>query len=220
MMMKRYMALTVCSLALAGLMAACTKKDEKPELADTKSTVIKDLPGDVGNTVSSGKPFEPFYFSLEQGLKVDGSKVKTADWDIAFTEQYNSLIVINNGLHEGTPGFDGAARGKILIVEQPYAEVSQAPADADFETKGIPSFGWDSGNGIGWFFYDLKTHIAVPVKNRTFVLRTASGKFAKLEMVSMYKGAPATVSDLNWPAPYFTFRYYVQADGSRDLSTK
>ena len=51
-------------------------------------------------------------------------------------------------------------------------------------------------------------------------IRTANGKYAKLELVSMYKGAPAVVTNLYWPAPYFTFRYYVQQDGSRNLATK
>lgn len=39
------------------LLFSCTKKEIKPELLDTKSRVIKDLPGDVGNTVGSGNEF-------------------------------------------------------------------------------------------------------------------------------------------------------------------
>lgn len=207
-------------MAAIAVMSSCTKKEIKPELQDSKSTVIKDLPGDVGNTVGSGNEFTPFYFSLKTGAKVDPSKVKSSEWDIAFTKEYNSLLVANNGSVAGTPGYGGTGTGSFLIVEKPYDQVTQAPSEAEFASKSISGFGWDSGNGIGWFFYDLKTHIAVPVKNRTFVLRTAEGKYAKLEMVSMYKGAPATVSDLNWPAPYFTFRYYLQNDGTSNLNTQ
>ena len=199
---------------------SCTKKEIKPELQDNKSRVIKDLPGDVGNTVGSGKEFEPFYFSFKTAAKVDPLKVGTTDWDIAFTKEYNSLIVINGADFPGTPGYGGAGQGSLLIIEKPYDQVTEAPTAVEFAAGGRASAGWDSGNGIGWFFYDLKTHIAVPVKNRTFALRTAEGKYAKLELISMYKGAPSTVSDLNWPAPYFTFRYYVQQDGSRNLSTQ
>ena len=199
---------------------SCTKKEIKPELQDNNSTVIKDLPGDVGNTVGSGKEFEPFYFSFKTGAKVDPVKVNTTEWDIAFTKEYNSLIVVNGGGFPATPGYGGAGQGSLLIIEKPYGQVSEAPTAAEFATGGRASAGWDSGNGEGWFFYDLKTHIAVPVKNRTFALRTAEGKYAKLELISMYKGAPTTVSDLNWPAPYFTFRYFVQEDGSRNLNTQ
>ncbi|MNX47280.1 hypothetical protein D3C86_778310 [compost metagenome] len=108
----------------------------------------------------------------------------------------------------------------MVVVNQAYDAVKTAPSDDEFVKNGVNEVGWDPGNGDGWYFYELNTHIAVPVKNRTYVLKTADGQYAKLQLISMYKGAPATVSDLNWPAPYFTFRYYVQQDGSRNLSTK
>lgn len=217
--MKPHICTFLALLLTTAIISACTKDEVKPELQDSKSLVIKDLPGDVGNTVGSGKEFAPFYFSLTTGTKKDPSQVLSAEWDLAFTKEYNALLVANNGKEQGTPGFGGPGKAKIIIVNQSYDKITQAPPAAEFDNDGIPHFGWDSGNGIGWFFYDLKTHIAVPVKNRTFVLRTADGKYAKLEMVSMYKGAPATVSDLNWPAPYFTFRYFLQKDGSGNLKS-
>lgn len=201
-------------------MSACTKEEVKPVLADGRSTVVADLPGDVSNTVGSGKPFAPFYFSLSINAKVDTTQKKTANWDIAFAKEYNSYISINNGINESSFGSGGPGKGALIAVNQSYDKLTTAPSDEEFKKNGITSAGWDSGNGNGWYFYDLKTHIAIPVKNRTYVLRTADGKFAKLELVSMYKGAPIVVTDLTWPAPYFTFRYYVQQDGSRNLSTK
>lgn len=208
-------------LALLATMAiSCTKDEIKPDLEDGKSTVVKDLPGDVGNTVGGAKPFEIFYFSFKTNGKVDKSKLLTAEWDIAFAKEYNSYVSPNNGLNNQSYGFGGPGKGALIIVNQAYDAVKTAPSDEEFAKNGIDAVGWDPGNGNGWYFYELNTHIAVPVKNRTYVLRTAEGKYAKLQLISMYKGAPATVSDLNWPAPYFTFRYYVQEDGSRNLSTK
>lgn len=212
--------LTVIALFLSAIMISCTKEEIKPELEDGKSTVIKDLPGDIGNTVGSGTPFTPFYFSLKTGVKVDESKKVSNEWDIAFAKEYNSYISINNGTNTESFGLGGTSTGAMIAVNQAYDQVKEAPSDVEFTNNGITSAGWDSGAGKGWYFYELKTHIAVPVINRTYVLRTADGKYAKLQLISMYKGAPATVSDLNWPAPYFTFRYYVQQDGSRNLSTK
>ncbi|WP_316841930.1 HmuY family protein [Pedobacter gandavensis] len=201
-------------------LSACTKKEIKPELEDGKSTVVKDLAGDVGNTVGSGKPFEPFYFSMKTAAKVPASEKLTASWDLAFAKEYNSYVSINNGTDANSLGFGGPGKGAMMVVNQAYAQLKTAPSDAEFTAKSISSTGIDVGNGNGWFFYEMNTHIAVPVKNRTFVIRTADGKYAKLELISMYKGAPAVVSDLNWPAPYFTFRYFLQTDGSRNLSTK
>lgn len=202
------------------ILASCTKKEIKPELEDGKSIVIKDLPGDVGNTVGSGKLFESFYFSMKTGAKVPASEKLTASWDLAFAKEYNSYVSINNGADASSLGFGGPGKGAMLVINQAYDQLKTAPSDAEFLANGISSTGIDVGNGNGWFFYEMNTHIAVPVKNRTFVIRTADGQFAKLELISMYKGAPKVVSDLNWPAPYFTFRYFLQSDGSRNLSTK
>ncbi|GAA4916304.1 HmuY family protein [Mucilaginibacter defluvii] len=210
----------VSGLALVVGLSACTKEQVKPVLADGRSTVVADLPGDVGNTVGSGKPFTPFYFSFTTNTKVDSSEKKTTKWDIAFAKEYNSYVSINNGTNQSSFGLGGPGKGALIAVNQSYDKLTTAPSDEEFAKNGITAAGWDSGNGNGWYFYDIKTHIAIPVKNRTYVLRTADGKFAKLEMVSMYEGAPAVVTDITWPAPYFTFRYYVQQDGSRNLSTK
>jgi hypothetical protein len=213
----RYKTLLIVLAAITAL-ASCTKEQVKPQLEDGSSTVVTDLPGDVGSTVNTG--FKTFYFSLAANAKVDSSAKQTASWDISFGREYNSYVGINNGTNQGSYGFGGPGKGALVIVDHAYDNVTEAPADATFANNGVTSVGWDPGNGNGWYFYDLKTHIAVPVKNRTYVLRTADGRYAKIELVSMYKGAPAVVTDLNWPAPYFTFRYYVQQDGSRNLSTK
>ena len=198
--------------------SSCTKSEVKPQLADGSSTVVTDLPGDVGSTVASG--FKTFYFSFTSNAKVDSSQKQTANWDISFAREYNSYVGINSGTDSASYGLGGPGQGAMVQVNQAYDQVTTAPSDDVFNKNGITSAGWDPGNGTGWYFYDLNTHIAVPIAGRTFVLRTATGKYAKLQLVSMYKGAPAVVTDLNWPAPYFTFRYYVQQDGSRNLGTK
>lgn len=206
------------ALAVVTALSSCTKEQVKPQLQDGSSTVVADLPGDVGSTINTG--FKTFYFSFSTNGKVDSTAKQSSLWDLSFGREYNSYIGINNGTNPGSYGFGGQGKGVLIAVNQAYDLVKEAPSDADFTGKGVTSVGWDPGNGSGWYFYDLKTHIAVPVKGRTFVLRTAEGKYAKLELVSMYKGAPAVVTDLNWPSPYFTFRYFVQQDGSRNLSTK
>lgn len=211
-------ALVLSFLAMVSI--SCTKDEVKPQLEDGKSTVVKDVEGDVGNTVGGGEEFETFYFSFKTNVKVDKSKVSTADWDLAFANQYNSDISVNNGTNNKSFGFGGPGKGAMMVVNQAYDAVKTAPSDAEFASKGVDVSGLDVGNGNGWYFYEMNTHIAVPVKNRTYVLKTADGKYAKLQMISMYKGAPAVVTALDWPAPYLTFRYYVQQDGSTNLSTK
>jgi hypothetical protein len=209
--------LLIVFTAIAAL-SSCTKDQVKPQLADGSSVVVNDFPGDVGSTIATG--FKTVYFSFTTNAKVDSTQKQTANWDISFAREYNSYVGINSGTNSASYGYGGPGQGAMVQVNQAYDKVTTAPSDDDFKNNGITSTGWDPGTGTGWYFYDLNTHIAVPIKNRTFVIRTANGKYAKLELVSMYKGAPAVVTNLYWPAPYFTFRYYVQQDGSRNLATK
>lgn len=230
---KRINLITVMIMALLSL-NACKKEKTDPPLEDGKSTVIYDLAGDTGASMGEGvdgkekRPFFPFLFRFSDKQQIwvktaadSATHFKTTDWDICFSGVYNSLVSCNSGTLVSNPGYGGPGQSTgIVMIDKPYHQVTEAPSDEVFATAAYSGTGWDSGNGFGWFFYTLSNHIAVPIKNRTFVLKTATGKFAKLEIINVYQGNPPTVTDLHWPAPYFTFRYYVQQDGSRNLSTQ
>jgi hypothetical protein len=218
MMLKNYFGI----ICLIFLLAACSKKDNQLDSPDGHSTTIADLVGDTSAQMSQGTPFTTLYFSFATGSAVtisDPDKI-TTKWDLAFTGPYNAEVFINYGGYEYNPGYGGPGQGAVIQVDVPYDKVDTAPDAATFNASTLTKIGWDAGSGRGWFFYSLDNHIAVPVKNRTFVIRTAAGKYAKLELLSMYKGNPPVVTDLYWPAPYFTFRYFVQEDGSNHLKTK
>jgi hypothetical protein len=217
------------------LLTACKKDDAAPSLEDGKSTVVKDLAGDTLATMGEPpagsnkekRPFHLFTFRLsdkkQQFVRTaadSAAYLQNTDWDLAFTKEYNSLVVINNGTIPGTPGYGGAGKGALLVIDKYYDQVTEAPSDAEFDAKGKSAVGWDAGNGVGWYFYSLQNHICVPIKGRTYVIRTATGKYAKLDLVNIYLGNPPQVTDLFWPAPYLTFRYYIAEDGSRNLSTR
>lgn len=224
----------LAAAVLTFLFTACEKGKENNS-ADTLSTFIKDLPGDTLASLGdppagSGKQKRPFHLFTFRFSNRQQQFVKNAadsaqylpndNWDIAFTKEYNSLVVVNNGARAGTPGYGGPGTGSLLSVEKPYDLVTEAPDETVFIAEGRAGAGWDPGNGSGWYFYSQQNHIAVPIKNRTFIVKTATGKYAKLELLNIYKGNPSVVTDLFWPAPYLTFRYFVQTDGSRNLRTQ
>lgn len=216
----RMLTLAVC----IGLCCSCTKKDNGTDAPDGVSVMIKDLPGDTAARMGTGgsTSFKTLYFNLDSGKAVtisDADKA-TAKWDLAFTGPYNSEVYVNSGSYGYNPGYGGPGKGAVIQIEKPYSEVKSAPSDADFNKSSLTKIGWESGSNGGWFFYSMDNHIAVPIKNRTFAIRTASGKYAKLEMLNVYKGNPPVVTDLYWPAPYITFRYFVQKDGGTSLSTQ
>lgn len=221
-----------CSLLIL-FFAACSKDKDAAPATDERSTIVKDLAGDTGASMGEGvdgkekRPFFTLLYQFSSGNtrfiknKNDSAQyLKNTDWDIAFTKEYNSYVVINNGTIAGTPGYGGPGAGRMIIVEKPYEQVNEAPAGEIFVSGGVPGVGWDNGNGYGWYFYSLNNHICVPVKNRTFILKTAAGKYAKLALLNIYKGNPPVVTDLFWPAPYLTFKFFVQENGSRDLRTQ
>ncbi|MGO3161927.1 HmuY family protein [Sphingobacterium sp. JB170] len=227
------MACTSLSLAFT----SCKKEEILPStnIEDGKSTVIYDLAGDTNGSMGdeaegkTKKGFDTFLFRLADKQQIwlrnaaDSSKwMKTDDWDIAFTGPYNSEVFINNANYFYNPGYEGpATETAVLMLEQPYADVNEAPSDEEFDNSQITKVGWaTNAYAVGWFFYSMDTHIAIPIKNRTWVIRLPDGKYAKLELLNVYQGNPPDVTNMNWPAPYFTFRYYVQPDGSKNLRTK
>jgi len=207
---------------LSLLLVSCTKSSNTPAVTDGKSITVTDLPGDTTSTMAGGGVFTNQYFSFASNGKVSIADADKASlhWDLAFTGPYNSEVYVNSGGYLYNPGYGGPGKGAVIQQDTAYDQVVEAPSDAAFDASPVTKIGWDAGSGQGWFFYSLDNHIAVPIRNRTFVLRTAGGNYAKLELLNIYKGNPPVVTDLFWPAPYLSFRYYVQADGSHNLRTK
>lgn len=164
--------------------------------------------------------------------------LKTDKWDIAFTDMYNSIVWVNNSGYEQNPGYKGNTNHSVIMYEYGYEFMNEAPSDEEFdsvpaEKMRIAVSGSEYGDGINaWFEYSTTTHIANPYPYRGFYIRLDRGRdpnapekrlyqYGKLQLISMYKGAPSVVTDLYWPSPYITFRYYINpVIGDRNLKTK
>ncbi|RZF58753.1 HmuY family protein [Sphingobacterium corticibacterium] len=221
-------------ISFAILLVGCSKDDEQaPSLEDGKSMVIADLAGDTKASMAEGidgkeqRDFYTFLFNLESKRQIwlrpesDSTVMQTDKWDLAFSGPYNSIVSINNATQQDNPGYGGpAAKTGIVLLRQSYESVTTAPSDAEFDNNNLVSIGQaDNEQSPGWYAYNSSTHVMRPYTNRTYVLRLPDGKFAKLELFSVYKGNPPAVTDMFWPAPYLTFRYFVQQDGSKNLKT-
>lgn len=232
---KKCHTLLLLFTAISFIACSSSEEDTSASLIDGKSTVITDLAGDTGASMGSGtdgkeqRSFHTFLFRFSDQkqiwlhTKADSLQyMKTTDWDIAFTGPYNSEVYINNSKYQYNPGYEGSAENtSVILINEDYKNVTQAPSDTDFDNSEITKIGWASSeSSAGWFYYSLSSHIMQAIPNRTYAIRLPNGKYAKLQLVNAYKGNPPAVTDLNWPAPYFTFRYYVQMDGSKNLNTK
>jgi len=160
--------------------------------------------------------------------------LKTAEWDIAFTGDMNSTVFLNNGRSRFGPATGSPlTRTSLWPYDYGYDFMHEAPDDDFFDSKPADEMqiGYVSEYGPGLnSWYELgSTFIAKPFPYKAYYLRLeridpetgeSRLRYGKLQLISMYKGAPEVLTDRNWPSPYLTFRYFIQEDGSRNLRTR
>ncbi len=138
---------------------------------------------------------QPTYFDLESGEIVQDSA--SSQWDLAFSR---TTIFANadNG-------------GGIQSLNIAFADVDEAPTE-----------GYGESNA-DWYTYTMNTppvHAVLVKENVSLLVQTPDGNYAKVRMLSYYKGNPDTSSDefadteTRPEDPYFTFEYAVQTDGT------
>lgn len=137
------------------------------------------------------------FFDLDSGELVEDS-VSSA-WDIGF----NATNIIANS----------SQNGGIQSLNIAFADVDEAPTS-----------GYGESNAT-WYTYTGEAptgpkHAILPNDGQTLVVLTPEGKYAKIKIMSYYKGNPDVSAQdfINFIRPasrYYTFEYAVQSDGSR-----
>jgi len=84
------------------------------------------------------------------------------------------------------------------------------------------SYAITRGSGRAWYTYDGPTNLLTPIPGRTLVIRTATGKFAKVEILNYYRGgqtpsATAPDSIKTRDQRFLHFRYTYQGNGTRQF---
>ncbi|MCC6398320.1 MAG: HmuY family protein [Bacteroidetes bacterium] len=207
MLQRRFM---IPLVALFCVLISSCKEDEIVEptgdVSQAAVVMLKDIPAD-----SSGTSGQFTYVRLRDSLLVSLSDSNTTGWDIAFR---STTIRINAGL--SGPGQGGA----LVLHNCDFDTLSRVPATgyAVDSTARPATLGLavPTGSGKGWYNYNPSTNIIAPIPGVVLALRTADGKFAKVQILNYYRGAPAVPSATDSPR-YFTIRYVYQADGSTDV---
>lgn len=109
-------------------------------------------------------------------------------------------------------GTEGRERGGSRLLQGvEFDTLSSAPA-GEYATGDVSK---------EWYTYTGPTgtppHAILAKPGMVLLLRTADGRHAKMQIISYYKGAPASVTGTE-PARFYTFRYFYQPDGSSTLS--
>jgi HmuY protein len=213
-MTKRILAAT--ALAAIVVLTAC-EKDETPQPpanpnaftveVSGKIVTVKNLPADkIIGIAPSGQPFgagKYAFFSLETNQWVSNADSATAKWDLAFS---GTAIRVNNTT--GGPGNGGA-----FVDGGTFDALNAVPADSVFKVDNHPiSYAITRGSGKAWYNYDGANNLLTPIPGRVLVVKTAGGKYAKLEILNYYKGGvtpSATATDavkIN-EQRFYSFRY-------------
>jgi hypothetical protein len=202
-------------LTLSSILFSCTKDEATVALPVTAITV-SNLPADtvLGINAVTGMPFSAgkyTFFSLERNAIVPNTDSASTQWDLAFA----SNKILTNG------GTSGKGLGGAFVYVGLFDDLKSIPSDSVFKTDNAPgSFAVTFGSGKGWYVYDQLTSLITPLAGRVLVIRTASGKYAKVEIINYYKGGvtlPITASDSDKLSKqrYYTFRYAYQPNGSK-----
>lgn len=213
--MKKMMTKIAIGLGLSIALVACTK-DEETIVVPVSAITVKDLAADTVTGLGlDGRPQSAgttTYYSLVDNKVVASTDAASTKWDIAFS---STKILINGGT--SGPGIGGA-----FVYVGLFDALKSIPADSNFATdnSNAASFAIPLGSGKAWYTYDGLTTLVSPIAGRVLVIRTATGKFAKIEIISYYKGgvtlpASASVNDKLFKQRYYTFRYAYQPNGSK-----
>ena len=210
---KRNLMFTLVALSTMGILFSC-KKDETGTVT-LQSKQVKDLQADtIIGIGATGQPYgsgKYTLYSLESNSTIANTDSATTKWDIGFR---GTTIITNSG--NSGPGAGGA-----FIYTGTFGDLAQIPTDSTFRIDNAPTaYAIKTGSGNGWYSYNGATNLITPVPGRILAIRTASGKYAKIEIQNYYKGgvtpdATASDNDKLMKQRYFTFRYTFQSDGTK-----
>lgn len=174
----------------------------------TASNVPAPQTGGQGQPI--GGPFTKFSF--------ESGEVTTSDteWDIAFR---GTTIAINGGAVTGTdeePARNGDAA--VSIENGTFSSITSANG-LSYSQDANGAFGIPTGSDNGWYNYNPATFIVSPIPGKILVFRTHDGKYAKIEILSYYRDAPAQPDAFMDESRFYTFNYvYNPNDGETSLA--
>ena len=189
------------ALAMTSFVACDNDSDDLlPVVSITVEDIHAPQEGGQGQPISGA--FTKFDFDL--GMETDSE----TDWDIAFRA---TDIIVNGGMSMGTTDEpDRTGDAGAYIVTGTMADVTEVDVNL-FTQDSSSGYAIMSGSGNGWYTYSgPPTYLITPTAGKILVFKTADGKYAKVEILSYYQGAPENPDAFTDPSRYYTFNYVYQ----------
>ena len=196
-----------------GMLFSCSKSDPAPVLKATTFSNLAADPPSGGYNPANGQPIgvtkKYTFFSFATGAIVANADSATSKWDLGFN---GTTIILNSG----TSGPGTAAAQVVLGI---FGESNLAPDNGyrqDNKLVTADPYAIKKGSGNGWYNYDGASNVITPIAGRVIMVQCANGKYAKMEILSYYKDAPAAPTNTSIDR-YYSFHYLYQPDGSKKL---
>ena len=196
------------------LVSSC-KKDNTTVVVPLSAVTVNDV---IADTIIGVSPitFQPYgagkftFYSLETNKTIASTDSNSNKWDLAF----RGTTIITNG------GTSGPALGSSFVYSGLFDDVKEVPVDSTFKIDNGATLGITSGSGKGWYSYNPIANLITPIPGRVLFIKTATGKYAKVEILNYYKGGvtpavSASDADKTTKQRYYTFRYIYQPNGTK-----
>ena len=208
MRIPRFLALVLLIPALA----ACDSTDIVSTPDPIQAELVSDLPADptTGFDPDTGQPIGAnvfTFFSLRTGAIVPNADSASSSWDLGFK---GTTIVVNGGT-------SGPGNGAAQVVTGTFEDLTIAP-ESGYTSDSAAGNAIPTGSGNGWYNYNGQLNLITPIPGRVLVIRTADGRYAKVRILSYYRGAPETPDPTQDTSRYYSFEYVFQPDGSRTFT--
>jgi hypothetical protein len=203
-------------LAAVIIFQSCTKEETSVPQVTLIQKIVKDVPADtIVGLLPDGRPtgVNKFtFYNFENNAIVPNSDSNSTKWDIGV----RGTTIITNG------GTSGPGNGGAFIYVGTFDDLTSVPADSTFKVDAAPNLAITAANNRGWYFYNAPVNLVTALPGRVLVFRTATGKFAKVEILNYYKGGTtpaATDPDALkiYSQRYYTFKFAYQADGTKNF---
>lgn len=197
----KYVVLSFLTFGVAVSISSCTKDNAVPE------------PTEINLTDSITIPFRSdhySFYSLETGKEVALEDSASTKWDIGL--RFASIIVNS---HASGPGDGG-----IVVMKGVYEDFNKAPDSGygyDTTTSKL-AVNSNPRSEDAWYLYEPVNHNLSPKAGLFFVVKTANGRYAKLEVMKVeYVGWDPGAGDVYPDSIKYKFRYTYQSNGTTQL---
>ena len=189
--------LTLLASAIVGTGIVSCGKDDTPTPQPTPSITVTD---------SMKIAYSTDHYALyrfKDSSRVDISDSASSNWD--FGVRFVSIIVNS---HASGPG-----NGGVITQDGIFDNYTTAPTTGYGYDTTSTNLAIDDGLTTGWYNYDDATHILSPKAGKFFVIKSADGHYAKMEILAV-DYANFNPSNSTPDSLVYKFRYTYQADGS------